>query len=319
MEYRGIKLADNVKLFKKDGSLAIRITKSLNSLAGMLLKKGHKLLSEYISNDERILIDFKCGHDPSWVLPFNYKNNHGCNECAISYKGEEKIKKAKGEFLLLLETNNHKLLSEYNYDKSKVLIDFQCGHGTHWMRPNDYKNGNSCPKCSGKCPEQAKENLVALLKSNGHELLSEYLGNNKKVLIDFKCNHNPHWIEPNNYKNKHGCPACKESKGERRVRNWLEINDTYFESQIEFTGLVGLNGGNLSYDFYLPKQNILIEYQGQFHDGSMGEYTTFNLETQKEHDRRKREYAHQNGIELLEIWYWDYNNVEEVLTNKLIQ
>ena len=38
---------------------------------------------------------------------------------------------------------------------------------------------------------------------------------------------------------------------------------------------------------------------------------------QQEHDRRKREYAKQNNIDLLEIWYWDYDNIEDILSNKL--
>ena len=38
-----------------------------------------------------------------------------------------------------------------------------------------------------------------------------------------------------------------------------------------------------------------------------------DFERQQEHDRRKKEYALQNNIELLEIWYYDYDNIEEIL------
>lgn len=62
-------------------------------------------------------------------------------------------------------------------------------------------------------------------------------------------------------------------------------------------------GGNLSYDFYLDEYNLLIEYQGEFHDGSARIRDKSYLPTQQEHDRRKREYAKQQGINLLEIWY----------------
>lgn len=76
--------------------------------------------------------------------------------------------------------------------------------------------------------------------------------------------------------------------------------------------------GKLSYDFWLINYNILIEYQGQFHDGGAGEYTKINLKKQQEHDRRKKEYAKNNNIELLEIWYWDFDKIEEILTNKIL-
>ena len=75
----------------------------------------------------------------------------------------------------------------------------------------------------------------------------------------------------------------------------------------------------LSYDFYLPKYNLLIEYQGQFHDGNItGDYQTEEmLEIQQEHDRRKRQYAIDHNIELMEIWYWDFDNIENILHDRL--
>ncbi len=34
---------------------------------------------------------------------------------------------------------------------------------------------------------------------------------------------------------------------------------------------------------------------------------------QQEHDRRKKQYAKNHGIKLLEIWYWDFDNIENKL------
>jgi len=38
---------------------------------------------------------------------------------------------------------------------------------------------------------------------------------------------------------------------------------------------------------------------------------------QLEHDRRKREYAKKHNINLLEIWYWDFDNIEKILDREL--
>ena len=73
----------------------------------------------------------------------------------------------------------------------------------------------------------------------------------------------------------------------------------------------------LSYDFFLPNHNILIEYQGEFHDGNNAIQTKSGLKRQQEHDRRKRESAKENGIKLLEIWYWDFDNIDEILKKEL--
>jgi very-short-patch-repair endonuclease len=88
--------------------------------------------------------------------------------------------------------------------------------------------------------------------------------------------------------------------------------------------LVGVKNGNLSYDFYLPNHNLLIEYQGVQHEkpidfeGKGKKYAKQIFKKQQEHDKRKREYAIINSINLLEIWYWDFDNIEEILTEILL-
>jgi len=41
------------------------------------------------------------------------------------------------------------------------------------------------------------------------------------------------------------------------------------------------------------------------------------FEKQVEHDRRKKEYALSNNYNFLEIWYWDYDNIEEIIAKKI--
>ena len=115
------------------------------------------------------------------------------------------------------------------------------------------------------------------------------------------------------------CPQCNSSKGEKEITRWLRLNNIEFLPQKEFVGLVGIGGKNLSYDFYLPDYNLLIEYQGAFHDGTVtGSYRNlYDFDRQKEHDKRKREYAKNQNINLLEIWYYDFDNIEEIL-NKYV-
>ena len=171
----------------------------------LLKANDHKLLSEYINNSTNVLIDFNCGHEPHWIRLDHYNNGRRCPKCS----NQEKTNKVKENFLNLLEQNNHVLKSEYINTKTKILIDFNCGHKPHWIKPHNYKNGKRCPKCAGKCPEQAKEDLIDLLKENNHILKSEYINSKTKVLIDYNCGHEPNWITPNNYKNGNRCPKCK--------------------------------------------------------------------------------------------------------------
>lgn len=99
---------------------------------------------------------------------------------------------------------------------------------------------------------------------------------------------------------------------------FLEENKIEFVPQKQFDDLLGVHGHNLSYDFYLPIYNLLIEYQGQFHDGTAVMQSNRKRKIQQEHDMRKAEYAKMNNIELLEIWYWDYKNIKSILKEKLL-
>ena len=87
---------------------------------------------------------------------------------------------------------------------------------------------------------------------------------------------------------------------------------------MKFDGLVGVGGKSLTYDFYLPDNNLLIECQGKQHEKPIeyfGGEEQFKI--QQEHDKRKREYAEANGYKLLEIWYYDYDNIDEILNREI--
>ena len=114
-----------------------------------------------------------------------------------------------------------------------------------------------------------------------------------------------------------GCPNCASSRGEKRIKEFLNDKNIDFECQKSFDNLRGVGDGLLSYDFYLIKYNLLIEYQGEFHDGTAWQQTEIDFLRQQEHDKRKKNYAKKNNIGLLEIWYWDYDNIEQILNEVL--
>ena len=114
------------------------------------------------------------------------------------------------------------------------------------------------------------------------------------------------------------CPECAYSKGEERISNYFINKNINYIPQKEFDGLVGLNNGLLSYDFYLPEYG-LIEYQGEQHERYIKGFhkSKKDFEKQLEHDRRKRQYCVDNNIKLLEIWYYDFDNIESILQREL--
>ena len=115
------------------------------------------------------------------------------------------------------------------------------------------------------------------------------------------------------------CPSCvNRSHGEVAISKWLDDHDIEYETTKTYEGLVGLGGRLLSYDFYLPLYNCLIEFQGIQHNEPVEMFGgEEQLAKQLEHDERKRQYASVNNIHLIEIWYDEIDDVDAILDSCL--
>ena len=110
----------------------------------------------------------------------------------------------------------------------------------------------------------------------------------------------------------------QSSSGEYNLIIYFLNNNVNYEYQKRFEDCRGIGNKPLSYDFYLPNHNMLIECQGEQHERPIeyfGGEEQFII--QQEHDKRKREYAKDNGYRLLEISYKDYNNIDNILTKAI--
>lgn len=147
------------------------------------------------------------------------------------------------------------------------------------------------------------EEYIKECKSKGYDLpIEPYL--NTHTPIKHVCK-NEHVYEqrPSDHLRGVGCPKCSESRGERFIRNYLDKHNIPYIPQKKFNDLKDKR--LLSYDFYLPKQNVLIEYQGLQHyiAGGRGKFNKDYFSTQQYHDKLKRAYAKNNGYTLLKPTY----------------
>lgn len=242
-----------------------------------------------------------------------------------------------------LATKNPQLASEWNVIKNGNLTPFDvtvCYSKTEvWWKCNNNEshewkatissrnNGKGCPFCSHRFPNKEYNLLICnpILASEwnydlNEKLPEDYCPNSGKI-VWWKCKQGHEWmarISSRNYGN--GCPFCNISKGEEAIKKYLNIMNIFYIEQKNFDGLCGVGNKSLSYDFYLPKHNLLIEYQGEQHDHYCKGFhnSKLSFEKQQEHDYRKKNYAKQQNIEFLEIWYYDFNNIESIL-NEIIK
>ena len=271
---------------------------------------GYKLLStEYKNTKSKLSMTCPLGHTIEMRFD-SFKSRKRCRICANNTKFTYKFIKE------YIESFNYKLLSnEYENSNSPLVVECCNGH-TYTTIFSRFRRGHRCPYCSGNA-RLTYEYVKEYIESFGYKLLSKEYINNITPLKTM-CPHNHIYnVTFHDFKSERRCPICNQSKGETSIKYILEKYNIDYDWQVEYDGLVGLGGGNLSYDFYLPKYNLLIEYQGEYHDGTVPNQTQEQFEKQQEHDRRKKQYTIDNNINLLEIWYWDFDNIEKILCKEL--
>ena len=284
-----------------------------------------EIIGEYINSVTAI--DYICKKDgytgsscPSLLL-----RGHGCPKCYGN------VKKTTNEFIEEMKNINPSISIIGQYVNNKTKIKCLCLKDDNiWeAAPSHLLNGKGCPECKKEKISKNKTlshnefiNRMSIINAD-IKILSKYKKAQTKIICQCEIDGHKWEATANNLLRGHGCPKCKSSKGEKIVRNYLSNNNIDYQQQKEFDDLIGLGGGLLSFDFYLPSYNLLIEYQGQQHEKPVNflgfgvEYANSKFLKQQEHDRRKREYAKSNNIKLLEIWYWDYDNVEKILKKEL--
>lgn len=257
-------------------------------------------------------------------------NHQGCNlcsiernKCATRYTHKTFCEKVKEK------NQNINILSQYKNIKTEIDVECTvCGY--KWSPIAEWLLQRAkyvCPKCAGnavKTPEQFK--LEIAVSHPYLTLLTDYERSAKKVhVLCNKCG-SDFWVTPNKLQQGQNCVCMAESHGENRIRTFLDTHNIEYETQKSFDDLLGTSGvRKLSYDFYLPNKNMLIEYQGLQHSKPYGFGADLNkegvqnrFEKQRKHDELKREYAKKNGYSFIEIWHWDFKNINSIL-NEIIK
>lgn len=154
-----------------------------------------------------------------------------------------------------------------------------------------------CAICGQKfgcidCRHLNKHNIskTEYIKLYGNNLISKSTHDKlSKITITNNINKKPTWV----------------SKPELEIRNFLE------ENGVEYIGNDRKILGGKELDFYIPKQNLAIEYNGLFwHTEGMNNKTKYS-------HLEKLEQCKKRGIKLIQIFEDEYVNKKEIVLNKL--
>lgn len=209
-------------------------------------------------------------------------------------------------------------LVEYKKAHSNVVIICP-KHGEFKTKAYIHLSGANCKKCYlDKCEDNKiifkkkflkKANILHKNKYDYSQMIYNGSVNNINIICP---KHGIFKQTPNSHLQGCGCPNCKTSKGENRVRDYLENNNIIYETQKKFNGLKGKN--DLMFDFYLPKHNACIEYDGEQHFKVVEFYGGRSGYMKRRHkDKMKNNYCFNNNIRLIRIPYTEFKNIENIL------
>lgn len=301
-------------------------------------KKGDSLLvkASDLTSGSNARIEVKCDYCGKLYYPtyINYmkrtnKDVDACSECrtkkgascTLSQRRKDSFKRIKE----ICEQKDYTLLTdESEFVNGYTVITYMCKkHGVKTSTIYDMLSGKGCRDCGYE--KNAKEATLdcsyvkdEIEKYNGNKLLNpeDYIGSrirNLKILC--KCGRR-YTTSFNEYisSNIRRCPTCssKESYGEFLIRTFLEDRNISFEQEKRFDDC--RDKLPLPFDFYLFDYNLIVEFDGKHHyeDVNLGDYKTTVY-----HDNIKNEYCASHNINLLRIPYWEIDNIEQILKDKL--
>ena len=284
-----------------------------------------EVIGEYIK--ALLPIEVKCSICGNiWSsTPNNLLRGHGCPICKhknanrdtkeLEIRIDEMCQNTEQRFPNLIILNNPHNVHE--------KFDCQCKTcNTKWKTSlrnlNRIQSDECCPFCSGRIIDIEKLNVFL----NNNKISINSLPAKWEDVLNCTClNCGYTWnMKTNSLLNSKGCPHCNKnlSNGEYIIEKFLKKFKINYQKYKTFDSLCGVKNRKLSYDFYLKDKNMLIEFQGRQHYECVdifGGEDQFKI--QQEHDKRKRQYAKDNNINLLEIAYWDLKNIEKILSREL--
>ena len=297
-----------------------------------------EVIGNYINIDTKVkvrcLIDgYEWNADPRKLL-------RGC-KCAVctNHKvmtGVNDIATTRHDLIKYFKNPNEANKHMSGSDKIIDIICPSCGYEDTIRIGNLARFGFSCPQCyeakygRRRVPRGYwnEDTMKEYLNDNcrGYRLLDiKYpdQNGNDSLKVYIKCpnsSHKPYWAYWKNIVTGYTCLLCYledcMSHGEHMAESIFKKHNIKFELQKRFDDCKDKN--TLPFDFYLPEYNLIVEIMGEQHEypielfgGQKG------FEKRVAHDKFKRDYLKLHNIHILDIWYYEFDKMEELILNKI--
>lgn len=272
-----------------------------------------------------------CGNIFQQKLPniIESVRNKGCKKCEKRQNGKRVyVSKTHEQYSKEFnEIHNGALILLGKYERNDKKIEYHCLKCNYngLSEAKQLISGHGCKKCGHKKTLDARRKTFDEFKSEFEEihkgcitLLSDFYVNSDTHL-DFKCNECEfEWKSTPHNILRRGCPICKSSKGEKKIKIVLDELEINYQQQV-LVNEKSPKGGTCFFDFTL-NDGIVIEYDGVQHFKAVESWGgEIRLNAQKEVDKFKDDYCLRNNLKMIRIAYWDLNKINKEYILKLIK
>ncbi len=256
-------------------------------------------------------------HGPFLQRPHAHLQGRGCPACGQAKRGLSRKSSQDQIVKVFLRVHGKKYdYSRFNYISQHFKSTIICPkHGEFLQSASNHRAGKGCPLCKNDLISDAlrKSTLEVIRdfrKIHGdmydYSLIDgEYQNANEPITIICR-KHGEFSQIPYNHLMGKGCPKCRESTGEKKIRRILEERGIRYIYEWKDHNCIAKRA--LKFDFYIPSHNAIIEYDGEQHFdpharwwSSDKEANLRNYTALRERDQMKTEWALENGYELLRI------------------
>ena len=173
--------------------------------------------------------------------------------------------------------------------------------------------GRGCPYCFSSIrlsQSEVSEQIHSI--SNGEYIVSgRYISRESPLELTHLSCGKKFISSRENFLKGNRCPNCIFSRGEKAVADVLDSLSIEYNREHTFEYL-----GRKRFDFFIPSLNIAIEYDGEQHFKAVDHWGGEEyLESVRQSDALKNDFCDFMGIDLLRIPYWEFDNVDEIVTN----
>lgn len=236
-------------------------------------------------------------------------------QCQFCHTPKESITRANYQKLLnAAEVANKEVIL---FTKTGENVVFKCKkcNGEFSREPLRFLKNQTCPMCESRVLPPPINWVKERLKEKGEFSFvdeSQYSTLHSKVLLRHGCGFI--WsVTPSKILNGESyCPKCskKVSRGERAILKFLDKKQIAYIYQWKRL----IDGRNHFFDFYLPDNNLIIEFQGEQHYTPVeyfGGEEAYNARVKR--DNLKRAWSKENNIKMLEISWKELDKIPEIL------